>query len=209
MITRLDTGALKEVFNTITNGENEVKEEEDISLDHSFKTEASDISKTKENKSISLHGTNKIDTDKGNEWQKLMNLLIQLRKVCNQSIPVTIFMLIYSPYMFPNSEPEPYVPGEHVVLGSGKFMLLDKLLPKLFSEDHRVLLFSGFTMYPLPSRPENGTCPDFRMLDVCEDYFNLRGWKYARLDGSTTRPRRALDIKLFNQKNSRTLYLRI
>jgi len=30
-----------------------------------------------------------------------------------------------------------------------------------------------------------------------------RGWKYARLDGSTTRPRRALDIRLFNQKNSR------
>jgi hypothetical protein len=43
-----------------------------------------------------------------------------------------------------------------------------------------------------------------RMLDICEDYFMYRGWKYARLDGSTTRPRRALDIRLFNQKNSRT-----
>ena len=105
--------------------------------------------------------------------------------------------------MLPNSEPEPYVLGEHIVLGSGKYMLLDKLLPKLFSEDHRVLLFSGFTTYTIPSRPENGTPPDCRMLDVCEDYFHLRGWKYARLDGSTTRPRRALDIKLFNQKNSR------
>jgi len=41
------------------------------------------------------------------------------------------------------------------------------------------------------------------MLDVCEDYFTYRGWKYARLDGATTRPRRALDIRLFNQKNSR------
>jgi SWI/SNF-related matrix-associated actin-dependent regulator of chromatin subfamily A member 5 len=43
------------------------------------------------------------------------------------------------------------------------------------------------------------------MLDICEDYFVYRGWKYARLDGSTTRPRRALDIRLFNQKNSRIL----
>jgi len=41
------------------------------------------------------------------------------------------------------------------------------------------------------------------MLDICEDYFVYREWKYARLDGSTTRPRRALDIRLFNQKNSR------
>ena len=45
------------------------------------------------------------------------------------------------------------------------------------------------------------------MLDVCEDYMSLRGYKYARLDGSTTRPRRALDIKLFNQANSRTFSL--
>jgi SWI/SNF-related matrix-associated actin-dependent regulator of chromatin subfamily A member 5 len=51
------------------------------------------------------------------------------------------------------------------------------------------------------------TVAEFRMLDVCEDYFQFRGWKYARLDGSTTRPRRALDIKLFNQKDSRTHHL--
>ena len=52
-----------------------------------------------------------------------------------------------SPYLLPNSEPEPFESGEHLVLGSGKFMLLDKLMPKLFSEGHRVLLFSGFTSY--------------------------------------------------------------
>lgn len=103
--------------------------------------------------------------------------------------------------MMPNSEPEPYEAGDHLVLGSGKLVLLDKLLPKLFKEGHRVLLFSGFTSYqPLRQRL-------IRMLDICEDYFMYRGWKYARLDGSTTRPRRALDIRLFNQKNSRTLLL--
>jgi SWI/SNF-related matrix-associated actin-dependent regulator of chromatin subfamily A member 5 len=40
------------------------------------------------------------------------------------------------------------------------------------------------------------------MLDILEDFMQLRGFKYARLDGSTSRPRRALDIKLFQQKNS-------
>jgi len=100
--------------------------------------------------------------------------------------------------MMPNSEPEPYVTGEHIILGSGKFVLLDKLLPKLFMEGHRVLLFSGFTSYVPPFNYML-----MRMLDICEDYFMYRGWKYARLDGGTTRPKRALDIRLFNQQNSR------
>jgi SWI/SNF-related matrix-associated actin-dependent regulator of chromatin subfamily A member 5 len=45
----------------------------------------------------------------------------------------------------PNAEPDPYFLGEHIIFSSGKFILLDKLIPKLFSEGHRVLLFSGFT----------------------------------------------------------------
>ena len=49
----------------------------------------------------------------------------------------------------PNSEPEPFESGDHLILGSGKLVLLDKLLPKLFNEGHRVLLFSGFTSYNL------------------------------------------------------------
>ena len=47
----------------------------------------------------------------------------------------------------PNAEPEPFAAGEHLVQGSGKFIFLDKLLPKLFKDGHRPLLFSGFTMY--------------------------------------------------------------
>jgi SWI/SNF-related matrix-associated actin-dependent regulator of chromatin subfamily A member 5 len=117
-----------------------------------------------------------------------------------QSVTLSFFTFsnVRSPYMMPNSEPEPYVTGEHIILGSGKFVLLDKLLPKLFMEGHRVLLFSGFTSYVSPFN-----CMLMRMLDICEDYFTYRGWKYARLDGGTTRPKRALDIRLFNQKNSR------
>lgn len=34
------------------------------------------------------------------------------------------------------------------------------------------------------------------MLDLLEDFLTLRNIQYARLDGSTSRPRRALDIKL-------------
>jgi SWI/SNF-related matrix-associated actin-dependent regulator of chromatin subfamily A member 5 len=34
------------------------------------------------------------------------------------------------------------------------------------------------------------------MLDLLEDFMALRSIQYVRLDGSTSRPRRALDIKL-------------
>ena len=35
-----------------------------------------------------------------------------------------------------------------------------------------------------------------RMLDLLEDFLALRSIQYARLDGSTARARRSLDIKL-------------
>lgn len=38
--------------------------------------------------------------------------------------------------------------------------------------------------------------PSSSMLDLLEDFMELRGTLYARLDGSTARPRRTLEIKL-------------
>lgn len=105
-----------------------------------------------------------------------VGLLFQLRKVTNH------------PYLLPGSEPEPYQNGEHLVLASSKFILLDKLLPKLRDEGHRCLIFSGFT----------------RMLDILEDYMQFRGYNYARLDGTTSRAKRNLDIKLFQKNGSDT-----
>lgn len=52
-------------------------------------------------------------------WHKLMNLLMQLRKICNH------------PYQIPNAEPEPYVTGDHVIAASGKFLILEKLIKEL------------------------------------------------------------------------------
>ena len=37
---------------------------------------------------------------------------------------------------------------------------------------------------------------NYRMLDMLEDFLEHRTIPYARLDGSTHRPRRTLDIKL-------------
>lgn len=91
------------------------------------------------------------------------------------------------PYLLPNSEPDGDLTiDEHLVAASAKLVALDKLLADVIPKGERVLVFSGYT----------------RMLDILEDFCALRSYKYARLDGSTSRPRRALDIRLFQQADS-------
>jgi SWI/SNF-related matrix-associated actin-dependent regulator of chromatin subfamily A member 5 len=51
---------------------------------------------------------------------------------------------------------------------------------------HRVVLFSQFTS----------------MLDILEDFLRTRDFRYCRLDGSTNRVQRAVDISSFNAKGS-------
>eukprot|EP01116_Phalansterium_solitarium_P017355 TRINITY_DN4255_c0_g1_i1.p1 TRINITY_DN4255_c0_g1~~TRINITY_DN4255_c0_g1_i1.p1 ORF type:complete len:1042 (-),score=333.17 TRINITY_DN4255_c0_g1_i1:233-3358(-) len=109
---------------------------------------------------------------------QLMSLLMQLRKVCMH------------PYLF-DIEPEPFVPGEHLVRNSGKMMLLDKLLPKLKKAGSRVLLYSQFT----------------RMLDILEDFLNFRGYGNVRLDGSTHQVERDFNIKRFASDQSLFVFL--
>lgn len=141
----------------------------------------------------------------GNEWRRLMSLMMQLRKVTNH------------PYLIsadaePNWEQirrqeaeedaqrtkagEPTSPRESIetragrtlIQSSGKMVVLDKLLTKLKAEgSHRVLIFSLFT----------------RVLDLLEDVCASKGWKFLRLDGSTNRVRRSVDIGRFNAPNSK------
>ncbi|KAJ4313163.1 hypothetical protein N0V94_007092 [Neodidymelliopsis sp. IMI 364377] len=113
-------------------------------------------------------------------WQKLMNLVMQLRKCCSH------------PYLLPDVAPSPYYLGEHVIRASGKFILLEKLLKHtIFEQGKKVLIFSGFT----------------HTLDCCEDLLSLisnhgEKFRHLRLDGGTGRARRNLDIRLFNQAGS-------
>jgi SWI/SNF-related matrix-associated actin-dependent regulator of chromatin subfamily A member 5 len=120
------------------------------------------------------------NTEIKSAWQKLMNLVMQLRKCCSH------------PYLLPNVAPEPYYMGEHVIRASGKFIILEKLLKHMiFEEGKKVLIFSGFT----------------RTLDYTEDLLSILSnhgerFKHLRFDGSTPRARRNLDIRLFNQVDS-------
>jgi SNF2 family DNA or RNA helicase len=63
--------------------------------------------------------------------------------------------------------PSPHA-GEDIVAASGKLEVLDRLLRRLQRRGHRVVLFSQFNM----------------MLDVLEDYLNMRGCKWVTGAGS-------------------------
>ncbi|KAF4453371.1 hypothetical protein F53441_3967 [Fusarium austroafricanum] len=114
--------------------------------------------------------------------KKLGNPLAQLRLVCN------------SPHNFYNpwnaSKDLPI--DDSIVTASGKMLLLDRLLPRLFEDDHKVLIFSQFTT----------------QLDILEDYCReLRDWKVCRIDGSVSQDSRKNQIADFNSDPEYKIFL--
>ncbi|CAA0842717.1 SNF2 domain-containing protein / helicase domain-containing protein [Striga hermonthica] len=106
--------------------------------------------------------------------QSLQNIVIQLRKACSH------------PYLFPGIEPEPYQEGEHLVQASGKLLILDQLLQKLYDSGHRVLLFAQMT----------------HTLDILQDFLEMRKFTYERLDGSIRAEERFAAIRSFSKKSA-------
>uniref|UniRef100_A0A3B3DCT3 Probable global transcription activator SNF2L2 n=1 Tax=Oryzias melastigma TaxID=30732 RepID=A0A3B3DCT3_ORYME len=113
----------------------------------------------------------------------LMNTIMQLKKICNH------------PYMFQHIEesfaehlgyPNGIISGPDLYRASGKFELLDRILPKLQATGHRVLLFCQMTT----------------LMTIMEDYFSYRNFLYLRLDGTTKSEDRAALLKKFNEEGS-------
>jgi len=121
------------------------------------------------------------DGDGKSDWRKLQSLMMQLRKCCNH------------PFLFPGAEDSMREGAswgsscdESIIEASGKMENLDRLLVQLKAKGHRVVIFSQFT----------------RFLDIIDDYLRMREWEFARLDGSTNRVQRMVDIQEFNKPNS-------
>lgn len=75
------------------------------------------------------------------------------------------------PYLFDGAEDRTKsIPDilRGLVMNSGKMVLLDKLLNKLKTDGHRVLIFSQMV----------------RLLDIISDYMLARGYVFQRLDGT-------------------------
>jgi SWI/SNF-related matrix-associated actin-dependent regulator of chromatin subfamily A member 5 len=111
----------------------------------------------------------------GAEKVRLLNVLMQLRKVCNH------------PYLFEGAEEgPPFIDGPHIWENAGKLSVLNKLLPKLQKQGSRVLIFCQMT----------------RMLDIIEDYIRVKNYKYCRIDGSSKGDERDVAMDEFNAPGS-------
>ncbi|GEQ72758.1 hypothetical protein JCM33374_g6446 [Metschnikowia sp. JCM 33374] len=117
-------------------------------------------------------GTNNKSGIKG-----LNNKIMQLRKICNH------------PFVFDEVEDvmnESRLSNDFLWRTSGKFELLDRILPKFKATGHRVLIFFQMTS----------------VMNIFEDYLRLRDMKYMRLDGSTKAEDRQDMLKSFNHPES-------
>ncbi|XP_043275129.1 ATP-dependent helicase brm-like isoform X2 [Venturia canescens] len=114
----------------------------------------------------------------------LMNTIVQLRKLCNHPF---IFQVIEEKYCeHVGTGGTSVVSGPDLYRASGKFELLDRILPKLKATNHRVLLFCQMT----------------QLMTIMEDYLSWRGFMYLRLDGTTKAEDRGDLLKKFNDPGS-------
>ncbi|CAI8041926.1 Transcription activator BRG1 [Geodia barretti] len=113
----------------------------------------------------------------------LMNTIVQLRKLCNH------------PFMFPNIEEAlcehmglntTYMTGPELYRASGKFEVLDRMLPKFRVTNHRTLVFCQMTS----------------LMTILEDYLNWKNLAYLRLDGGTKADERKELLEMFTAPDS-------
>ena len=109
-----------------------------------------------------------------------MGVYVALRKVC------------LHPYLvFNHNIPNPHW-NRHLIAGSGKMEILDRMLTKLCAAGHKVLIFTQFA----------------QVLDVLEDVFqHAYGWEaerqYERLDGSVASDDRKAAMERFQHPDSK------
>lgn len=104
----------------------------------------------------------------------LRNLVMELKKCCNH------------PFLFPQFVSDADNNLRAYIRGSGKMILLDKLLLRLREKGHRVLIFSQMVS----------------MLDILQDYCRMRGFPHQRLDGTMHNDLRQRAIDHFNEPGS-------
>ncbi|KAJ1996076.1 putative ATPase [Coemansia sp. RSA 1358] len=165
----IDTSPLEEDTTLTPNTPSETKPDEDGD-------ELSDLEALPIKARKPLESLDKLRTTVHVKRMNLQFRLMQQRKVCQH------------PYLFdfpvknpcdPESE---YLIDEQLIRASGKLLVLDRLLPELFAQGHRVLIFSQFA----------------RVLDILECYAELRRWAFCRIDGSIAQSQRQEAICRFN-----------
>merc|ERR1719319_580945 len=117
---------------------------------------------------------------RGKNHVSLLNLMMQLRKTCNHSH----LLLEPDEADIPHDEKERC---KQLIYGSGKLVLLEKLLDRFREKGDRVLIFSQMVT----------------MLNIIEEFLELRRFQFQRLDGSVSAEQRKQSIERFNDPTSK------
>lgn len=161
----------RDFYSQLNNLENGVSDKEFATPELNNDSELEEIQRAKTIKLAKKEISNK----------KLQNPLMQARLACN------------SPHNFywPWGD-DPSAVDETLVTASGKMMLLDRLVPRLLSNDHKILIFSQFKT----------------QLDILQDWaIHLRSWNCCRIDGSISQAVRHAQIEAFNNDKDFKLFL--
>ena len=118
------------------------------------------------------------ELQRGKKKTSLLNILMQLRKTCNHA------ELMQECEFTDKQTPEQRI--QQVIYGSGKLVLLDKLLTRFKAAGDRVLIFSQMVI----------------MLDIIQEYCELKRHRFQRLDGGVSAEARRQSIAQFNDKES-------
>ena len=100
--------------------------------------------------------------------QNLNNPMVQLRKICNH------------PFHLNDNDTFDY-PDETMVRSSGKFEILDRIVPKIIKFGHKILIFSQFK----------------KLIDVMCHFFAYRRIKFLVLEGSMSHEIRDENVMKF------------
>lgn len=138
-----------------------------------------------------------------NTAPKLMNIQMELRKCCNhpflldgieQRETEKQHLELLQAGALDNKSPEEIqlmLNERCYIESSGKMVLLDKLLPKLREEGHKVLIFSQMV----------------KMLDFLAEYCEFRNFKFERLDGRVRGNERQKAIDRFETEEDSFLFM--
>lgn len=104
---------------------------------------------------------------------KMRNIMMLLRKCCNHPY------LIEYPL---DPVTQEFKIDKELINSSGKFLILDRMLPEMKKRGHKILIFSQMTM----------------MLDIIMDYCYYRNFTFCRLDGTMKYAEREENMHKFN-----------
>jgi ATP-dependent DNA helicase len=112
------------------------------------------------------------------------NMLMNLRKASNH------------PFLFgePRDDSGNYIGVSNpklLIAASGKFSVLSRMLPRLRLEGRKVLIFSQMT----------------KLLDILQDFLDLLGYQFCRIDGQVKVHERQQSIEEFNSNPEKFIFL--